>query len=149
MISKRESRLARPCRSLRPAELVESGELAAGGDHGNACRSATTSSQPGWRSRSRTRRECQRFPGSHCRCLPEGDWGLGALADDVALIVAEFSSSAWTRGDLRITVRLWLQDGVVTIEVSDAPRSPACAFLRERQRACRPRKARPGRLVLG
>jgi anti-sigma regulatory factor (Ser/Thr protein kinase) len=34
--------------------------------------------------------------------------------------VAEFSSSAWTYGDLPITVRLWLQDGVVTIEVSDA-----------------------------
>jgi anti-sigma regulatory factor (Ser/Thr protein kinase) len=48
------------------------------------------------------------------------NWGLGALADDVALIVAEFSSSAWTHGDLPITVRLWLQDGVVTIEVSDA-----------------------------
>jgi hypothetical protein len=47
----------------------------------------------GWRSRSRTRCECQRFPGSRCRCLPEGNWGLGALADDVALIVAEFSSS--------------------------------------------------------
>lgn len=31
----------------------------------------------GWRSGSRT-----------------GNWGLGALADDVALIVAEFSSSA-------------------------------------------------------
>jgi hypothetical protein len=65
----------------------------------------------GWRSRSRTRCECQRFPGSHCRRLPEGNWGLGALADDVALIVAEFSSSAWTHGDLPITVRLWLQDG--------------------------------------
>jgi hypothetical protein len=48
------------------------------------------------------------------------NWGLGALADDVALMVAEFSSSAWTHGDLPITVRLWLQDGVVTIEVSDA-----------------------------
>ena len=48
------------------------------------------------------------------------NWGLGALANDVALIVAEFSSSAWTHGDLPITVRLWLQDGVVTIEVSDA-----------------------------
>lgn len=31
MISKRQSRLVRPGRSLRPAELVESGELAAGG----------------------------------------------------------------------------------------------------------------------
>jgi hypothetical protein len=40
---------------------------------------------------------------------PEGNWGLGALADDVALIVAEFSSSAWTHGDLPITVRLWLR----------------------------------------
>jgi hypothetical protein len=74
----------------------------------------------GWRPRSRTRCECQRFPGSYCRCLPEGNWGLGALADDVALIVAEFSSSAWTHGDLPITVGLWLQNGVVTIEVSHA-----------------------------
>jgi hypothetical protein len=97
----------------------------------------------GWRSRSRTRCECQRFPGSHCRRLPEGNCGLAALADDVALIEAEFSSSAWTHGDLPITVRLWLQDGAVTIEVSDAPRSPACAFLRERQRAARALKARP------
>ena len=47
------------------------------------------------------------------------NWGLGALADDVALIVAEFSSNAWTYGDLPITVMLRLQEGVLTIEVSD------------------------------
>lgn len=48
------------------------------------------------------------------------NWGLGALADDVALIVAEFSSNAWTYGDLPITVTLRLQEGVLTIEVDDA-----------------------------
>jgi anti-sigma regulatory factor (Ser/Thr protein kinase) len=47
------------------------------------------------------------------------NWGLGALADDVALIVAEFSSNAWTYGDLPITVTLRLQEGVLTIEVND------------------------------
>jgi anti-sigma regulatory factor (Ser/Thr protein kinase) len=48
------------------------------------------------------------------------NWGLGVLAADVALIVAEFSSNAWTHGSLPITVTLRLQDGVLTIEVSDA-----------------------------
>jgi anti-sigma regulatory factor (Ser/Thr protein kinase) len=47
------------------------------------------------------------------------NWGLGALADDVALIVAEFSSNAWTHGDLPIAVTLRLQEDVLTIEVSD------------------------------
>ena len=47
------------------------------------------------------------------------NWGLGVLADDVALIVAEFSSNAWTHGGLPIAVALRLQEGVLTIEVSD------------------------------
>lgn len=48
------------------------------------------------------------------------NWGLGVLAADVALIVAEFTSNAWTHGSVPITVTLRLQDGVLTIEVSDA-----------------------------
>lgn len=48
------------------------------------------------------------------------NWGLRVLAADVALIVAEFSSNAWTHGNLPITVMLRLQEGVVTIEVRDA-----------------------------
>jgi anti-sigma regulatory factor (Ser/Thr protein kinase) len=48
------------------------------------------------------------------------NWGLGVLAADVALIVAEFSSNAWTHGSLPITVTLRLRDDVLTIEVSDA-----------------------------
>lgn len=48
------------------------------------------------------------------------NWGLGALADDVALIVAEFSSNAWTHGSPPIAVTLRLQESVLTIEVSDA-----------------------------
>ena len=47
-------------------------------------------------------------------------WGLGSLADDVALIVAEFSSSAWTHGSPPVEVTLLLQESVLTIEVSDA-----------------------------
>jgi anti-sigma regulatory factor (Ser/Thr protein kinase) len=48
------------------------------------------------------------------------NWGLGALADDVALIVAEFSSNAWTHGSPPIVVTLRLQENVLIIEVSDA-----------------------------
>jgi anti-sigma regulatory factor (Ser/Thr protein kinase) len=48
------------------------------------------------------------------------NWGLGALAADVALIVAEFSSNAWRHGSPPITVTLLLQDGVLTIEVCHA-----------------------------
>jgi hypothetical protein len=48
------------------------------------------------------------------------NWGLGALADDVALLVAEFSSNAWTHGSLPVVVTLLLEEGVLTIEVSDA-----------------------------
>jgi anti-sigma regulatory factor (Ser/Thr protein kinase) len=48
------------------------------------------------------------------------NWGLGVLAADVGLIVAEFSSNAWTHGSLPITVSLRLQERVLTIEVSDA-----------------------------
>ena len=36
------------------------------------------------------------------------------------LIVAEFSSNAWTHGSLPVEVTLLLQEGVLTIEVSDA-----------------------------
>ena len=48
------------------------------------------------------------------------NWGLGGLANDVALIVAEFSSNAWTHGSPPVEVTLLLQDTVLTIEVSDA-----------------------------
>jgi anti-sigma regulatory factor (Ser/Thr protein kinase) len=48
------------------------------------------------------------------------NWGLGSLADDVGLIVAEFSSNAWTHGSPPVEVTLLLQDGVLTVEVSDA-----------------------------
>jgi anti-sigma regulatory factor (Ser/Thr protein kinase) len=47
-------------------------------------------------------------------------WGLGGLADDVGLIVAEFSSNAWTHGSPPVMVTLLLQDNVLTVEVSDA-----------------------------
>jgi anti-sigma regulatory factor (Ser/Thr protein kinase) len=47
------------------------------------------------------------------------NWGLGVLAADVALIVAEFSANAWTHGSLPISISLRLQDGILTIEVSD------------------------------
>jgi anti-sigma regulatory factor (Ser/Thr protein kinase) len=47
------------------------------------------------------------------------NWGLGALADDIALIVAEFSSNAWTHGSPPIVVTLQLQESVLIIEVRD------------------------------
>jgi hypothetical protein len=47
-------------------------------------------------------------------------WGLGGLAGDVGLIVAEFSSNAWTHGSPPVVVTLLLQDSVLTVEVSDA-----------------------------
>jgi hypothetical protein len=47
-------------------------------------------------------------------------WGLGGLASDVALIVAEFSCNAWMHGSPPVTVTLLLQDSVLTVEVSDA-----------------------------
>jgi hypothetical protein len=47
-------------------------------------------------------------------------WGLGGLADDVGLIVAEFSSNAWTHGSPPVEVTLLLRENVLTIEVSDA-----------------------------
>ena len=48
-------------------------------------------------------------------------WGLGGLAGDVGLIVAELSSNAWTHGSPPVEVTLLLlQDSVLTIEVSDA-----------------------------
>src|SRR5271165_635139 len=46
-------------------------------------------------------------------------WGLGGLADDVGLIVAEFSSNAWTHGSPPVVVTLLLQESDLTIEVSD------------------------------
>ena len=48
------------------------------------------------------------------------NWGLGGLANDVALIVAEFSCNAWTHGSPPVEVTLLLQNNVLTIEVSDA-----------------------------
>jgi hypothetical protein len=48
------------------------------------------------------------------------NWGLGGLADDVGLIVAEFSSNAWTHGSPPVEVTLLLQDSILTVEVSDA-----------------------------
>ena len=48
------------------------------------------------------------------------NWGLGGLAGDVGLIVAEFSSNAWTHGSPPVVVTLLLQDSVLTVEVSDA-----------------------------
>ena len=47
-------------------------------------------------------------------------WGLGGLADDVGLIVAELTSNAWTHGSPPAVVTLLLQESVLTIEVSDA-----------------------------
>jgi hypothetical protein len=47
-------------------------------------------------------------------------WGLGGLAGDVGLIVAEFSSNAWTHGSPPVEVTLLLQQSVLTIEVTDA-----------------------------
>jgi hypothetical protein len=46
-------------------------------------------------------------------------WGLGGLAGDVGLIVAEFSASAWTHGSPPVEVTLLLHDSALTIEVSD------------------------------
>ena len=54
-------------------------------------------------------------------------WGLGSLADDVGLIVAEFSSSAWTHGSPPVEVTLLLQESVLTIEVSDAGPAWRCS----------------------
>ena len=48
------------------------------------------------------------------------NWGLGGLAGDVGLIVAEFCSNAWTHGSPPVVVTLLLQDSVLTVEVSDA-----------------------------
>ena len=48
------------------------------------------------------------------------NWALGGLADDVGLIVAEFSSNAWTHGSPPVVVTLLLQEDILTIEVSDA-----------------------------
>jgi hypothetical protein len=47
-------------------------------------------------------------------------WGLGGLAGDVGLIVAELSSNAWTHGSPPVMVTLLLQDSALTVEVSDA-----------------------------
>lgn len=48
------------------------------------------------------------------------NWGLGGLADDVALVVGELGTNAWTHGRPPIVVTLRLEDGTLTIEVSDA-----------------------------
>lgn len=47
-------------------------------------------------------------------------WGLGGLADDAGLIVAEFSSNPWTHASPPVEVTPLLQERVLTIEVSDA-----------------------------
>ena len=47
-------------------------------------------------------------------------WGLGGLASDVGLVVAEFSANAWTHGSPPVEVTLLLQDSVLTVEVNDA-----------------------------
>jgi len=47
------------------------------------------------------------------------NWGLSMFADDVALIVAEFTSDAWTNGRPPIVVTLRLEDRALAIEVSD------------------------------
>ncbi len=54
-------------------------------------------------------------------------WGLGGLAGDVGLIVAEFSSNAWTHGSPPVTVTLLLQDSALTIEVSDTGPAWRCS----------------------
>jgi len=46
-------------------------------------------------------------------------WGLGGLAGDAGLIVAEFSSNAWTHGSPPVEVTLLLHDSALTVEVSD------------------------------
>lgn len=48
------------------------------------------------------------------------NWGLGALADDIALIVAELSANAWTRGQPPVVVMLRLEESSVLVHVSDA-----------------------------
>ena len=54
-------------------------------------------------------------------------WGLGGLADDVGLIVAEFSSNAWTHGSPPVVITLLLQESDLTIEVSDAGPAWRCS----------------------
>ena len=74
--------------------------------------------------------------------------GLGDLADDVGLIVAEFCSNAWTHGSPPVVVTLLLQDSVLTVEVSDAGAWPggvrrAPPARRGRPRSPRRRRRRP------
>ena len=47
-------------------------------------------------------------------------WGLGGLAGDVGLIVAELSSNAWTHGSPPVEATLLLQESDLIIEVRDA-----------------------------
>jgi anti-sigma regulatory factor (Ser/Thr protein kinase) len=47
-------------------------------------------------------------------------WGLGGLAEDVNLIVAELSSNAWTHGSPPVKVTLLLHESDLIIEVRDA-----------------------------
>jgi len=47
-------------------------------------------------------------------------WGLGGLADDASLIVAELSSNAWTHGSPPVDVTILLQESDLIIEVRDA-----------------------------
>lgn len=47
-------------------------------------------------------------------------WGLGALADDIALIVAELSANAWVHGRPPVVIMLRLEENSVLVSVSDA-----------------------------
>ena len=77
------------------------------------------------------------------------NWGLGGLAGNVSLIVAEFSSNAWTHGNPPVEVTLLLQDSVLTVEVSDAGAGlavfagPRPLARRGRPRSPRRRRRRP------
>ena len=62
------------------------------------------------------------------------NWGLGGLAGDVSLIVAEFSSNAWTHGSPPVEVTLLLQE-----------RRPDCRGQRRRGRPGGVRRAPPAR----
>jgi anti-sigma regulatory factor (Ser/Thr protein kinase) len=48
------------------------------------------------------------------------NWGMGVLADDVALIVGELAANAWEYRQPPIAVMLRLEDSSILVEVSDA-----------------------------
>jgi anti-sigma regulatory factor (Ser/Thr protein kinase) len=53
-------------------------------------------------------------------CATAHTWGLGALAEDIALIVAEFSANAWVHGRPPVVIMLRLEESSVLVSVSDA-----------------------------